>query len=51
MFTGALVGVKLLKHSLTLLLGASAILTAFCSLAQVYREETPVEEKLRDAKR
>jgi uncharacterized membrane protein YoaK (UPF0700 family) len=51
MFSGAFVGVKLLKHSLTLLLGASAILTVFCSLAQVYREETPVEEKLRDAKR
>lgn len=32
MFSGAFVGVQLLKHSLALLLGASAVLTAFCSL-------------------
>jgi uncharacterized membrane protein YoaK (UPF0700 family) len=51
MFFGAFVGVHLLKHSLTLLLGASAILTAFCSLAQVFREETPIEQRLRDANR
>ena len=47
MLSGALVGVQLLKHSLTLLLGASAALTAFCSLAQIYRAETEHEAKLR----
>jgi uncharacterized membrane protein YoaK (UPF0700 family) len=47
MFIGALVGVHLLKHSLVLLLGASAALTAFCTLAQIYREETQHEAKLR----
>jgi len=46
MFSGAFVGVQLLKHSLALLLGASAILTAFCSLAQVHREETQHEAEL-----
>ena len=47
MFSGAFVGVQLLKHSLVLLLGASAVLTAFGTLAQIYREETQHEAKLR----
>jgi uncharacterized membrane protein YoaK (UPF0700 family) len=47
MFSGAFVGVQLLKHSLALLLGASAALTAFCTLAQICREETEHEAKLR----
>lgn len=47
MFSGAFVGVQLLRHSLALPLGASAVLTAFCSLAQIYREETQHEAKLR----
>ena len=51
MFSGAFVGVLLLKHSLVLLLGASAVLTAFCSLAQIYREETQHEAALRAPKR
>jgi uncharacterized membrane protein YoaK (UPF0700 family) len=46
MFSGAFVGVQLLKHSLALLLGVSAILTAFCTLAQIYREETQHEANL-----
>jgi uncharacterized membrane protein YoaK (UPF0700 family) len=46
MFSGAFVGVQLLKQSLALLLGASAVLTAFCSLAQIYREETQHEANL-----
>jgi uncharacterized membrane protein YoaK (UPF0700 family) len=51
MFSGAFVGVHLLKHSLALLLGVSAALTAFSSLAQLYREETQHEEELRVPKR
>ena len=51
MFSGAFVGVQLLKHSLALLLGASAVLTAFCTLAQIYREETQHEAKLRAPQR
>jgi uncharacterized membrane protein YoaK (UPF0700 family) len=51
MFSGAFVGVQLLKHSLVLLLGASVVLTAFCSLAQIYREETQHEAKLRAPQR
>ena len=47
MFSGAFVGVQLLKHSLALLLGVSAALTASCTLAQIYREETQHEAKLR----
>jgi uncharacterized membrane protein YoaK (UPF0700 family) len=47
MFSGAFVGVQLLKHSLVLLLGVSAVLTAFCSLAQIFREETQHEAGLR----
>jgi uncharacterized membrane protein YoaK (UPF0700 family) len=47
MFSGAFVGVELLKHSLALLLGASAALTAFCTLAQIYREDTRFEAELR----
>ena len=47
MFFGAFVGVELLKHSLVLLLGASAALTAICTLAQIFREETQHEVKLR----
>ena len=39
MLSGPFVGVQLLKHSLALLLGASAALTALCALAQIYREE------------
>jgi uncharacterized membrane protein YoaK (UPF0700 family) len=46
MFSGAYVGVQLLKHSLALLLGASAVLSAFCALVQIYREETQHETKL-----
>jgi hypothetical protein len=51
MLSGAFVGVRLLSHSLVLVLGGSAVLTAFCSLTQVFREETPLEEKLHDANR
>jgi len=51
MFSGAFVGVRLLKHSLALLLGASAVLTAFCTLAQIYREETQHEAELRPQQR
>ena len=51
MFSGAFVGVQLLKHSLALLLGASAILAAFCTLAQVYREETQHEANMRTPQR
>lgn len=47
MFSGAFVGVQLLKHSLVLLLGASAALTALCTLAQIYRDETQHEANLR----
>lgn len=47
MFSRAFAGVQLLKQSLVLLLGASAILTAVCTLAQVYREETRLEADLR----
>jgi uncharacterized membrane protein YoaK (UPF0700 family) len=51
MLSGAFVGVQLLKHSLVLLLGASAILTALCALAQIFREETEHEAKLRTSQR
>ncbi|HMG84208.1 MAG TPA: YoaK family protein [Terracidiphilus sp.] len=51
MFSGAFVGVQLLKHSLALLLGASAVLTALCTLAQIYREETKHEAELRASQR
>src|SRR6266700_1095712 len=51
MFSGALVGTQLLKHSLVLLLGTSAVLTAFCTLAQIYREETQHEANLRAPQR
>lgn len=51
MFAGAFVGVELLKYSLVLLLGASAALTAICSLAQIYREETQHEANLRAPQR
>jgi uncharacterized membrane protein YoaK (UPF0700 family) len=51
MFSGAFIGVQLLKHSLVLLLGSSAVLTAFCALAQIYREETEHEAKLRASQR
>ena len=37
--------------SVSVLLGASAVLTAFCSLAQIYREETQHEAKLRAPQR
>ena len=47
MFSGAFVGVHLLKHSLVLLLGTSTVLTALCTMAQISREETPHEAKLR----
>jgi uncharacterized membrane protein YoaK (UPF0700 family) len=47
MFSGALVGAHLLKNSLMLLLGTSAVLTAFCALAQIHREETQHEADLR----
>jgi uncharacterized membrane protein YoaK (UPF0700 family) len=51
MFSGAFVGAQLLKHSLALLLGASAVLTAFCALAQIYREETQHEAESRAPQR
>jgi uncharacterized membrane protein YoaK (UPF0700 family) len=51
MFCGAFVGVQLLKYSLALLLGVSAMLAAFCTLAQIYREETQHEAKLRAPER
>jgi uncharacterized membrane protein YoaK (UPF0700 family) len=46
-FFGAFAGVELLKHSLVLLLGVAAVLTAFCMVAQVFREETQHEAELR----
>jgi hypothetical protein len=51
MFSGAFVGVELLKRSFVLLLGVSAVLTAFCTVAQVYREETEHEAQLRAPQR
>lgn len=51
MLSGACVGITLLKHSLTLLLGFSAVLTVFCTLAQIYREETQHETELRAQQR
>jgi uncharacterized membrane protein YoaK (UPF0700 family) len=51
MFSGAFVGVLLLKHSLALLLGASAFMTVSCTLAQIYREETQHEANLRAPQR
>ena len=47
MFSGAFIGVHLLKHSLVLLLGVSAVLTSFCMLVQIFREETQHEAALR----
>ena len=47
MFSGAYAGVLLVKHSLALLLGASAALTVLCTLVQIYREETQHEAGLR----
>jgi uncharacterized membrane protein YoaK (UPF0700 family) len=46
MFSGAFIGVHLLRHSLVLLLAASAILTLFCMLAQFFRLETQHEAEL-----
>jgi uncharacterized membrane protein YoaK (UPF0700 family) len=43
MFAGASAGVLLVRHSLVLLLGASAALTILCTLAQLCREETEHE--------
>jgi uncharacterized membrane protein YoaK (UPF0700 family) len=51
MFSGAYVGVLLVRHSLALLLGASAVLTVFCALAQIYREETQHEAGLHPQQR
>lgn len=51
MSSGAYVGVLLVRHSLTLLLGTSAVLTVVCSLAQLYREETQHEASLRSPQR
>jgi uncharacterized membrane protein YoaK (UPF0700 family) len=51
MFSGAFVGVQLLKRSLALLLGTSAVLIAICTLAQIYRSETQHEAKLRAPQR
>jgi uncharacterized membrane protein YoaK (UPF0700 family) len=48
MLSGAFIGVQLLKHSLALLPGVSAVLTAFCTLAQIYRHETQHEAGLRE---
>jgi uncharacterized membrane protein YoaK (UPF0700 family) len=47
MLSGAYVGVLLVKHSLALLLTVAAVLTALCTLAQIYREETQHEVELR----
>jgi uncharacterized membrane protein YoaK (UPF0700 family) len=46
MFSGAYVGVLLVRRSLALLLAASAVLTVFCALVQIYREETQHEAAL-----
>jgi uncharacterized membrane protein YoaK (UPF0700 family) len=51
MFSGAIVGVHLLKYSLVLLLGVSTVLTASCMLAQIFRQETQHEEALRPQQR
>jgi uncharacterized membrane protein YoaK (UPF0700 family) len=48
MLSGAFIEVQLLKHSLALLPGVSAVLTAFCTLAQIYRHETQHEAGLRE---
>lgn len=47
MFSGAYVGVLLVRDSLALMLGTSAVLTVFCALVQIYREETQHEAALR----
>jgi uncharacterized membrane protein YoaK (UPF0700 family) len=46
MFSGAAAGVLLVRHSLVLLLGASAVLTVLCALAQLCRAETEHEIRL-----
>jgi uncharacterized membrane protein YoaK (UPF0700 family) len=51
MFSGAYVGVLLVRHSLALLFAASAVLTVFCAVAQIYRVETPHEAGLRAQQR
>ena len=51
MFFGAYAGVQLVRQSLALLLGVSAVLTFLCTLAQIYREETPHEAGLRTQQR
>jgi hypothetical protein len=51
MFFGAYAGVQLVRQSLALLLGVSAVLTFLCTLAQIYREETQHEAGLRTQQR
>lgn len=48
MLSGAFIGAQLIRHSLALLLAASAALTGFCVLVQIFREETEQEAGLRE---
>jgi uncharacterized membrane protein YoaK (UPF0700 family) len=46
MFLGAATGALLLRHSIALVLGGAALLTAFCAIVQILRNETELEAKL-----
>ena len=46
MFSGAATGAMLLRHSLALVLGGAALLTAFCAIVQLLRNETEHEATL-----
>lgn len=46
MFGGAYVGALLLRYSLTMTLGVAGLLTMLSAGAQLYREETELEQKL-----
>lgn len=47
MFSGAYVGVALLRHSLATLLAVAAAGSALCAVLQLYREETQHESQLK----
>ena len=46
MFMGAVTGAMLLRHSLALVLGWAALLTVFCAIIQLLRNETEHEARL-----
>ena len=46
MFMGAATGALLLRHSIALVLGGAALLTACCAIVQILRNETEHEAKL-----